>query len=223
MVEWAKSRSVPFRMEDSLSICQYVIPDVDGYRVFGINWSTSRIRRWTTRSIAHKFFFFVKSVFRQNSWFLSAVCNYAGFGFGKVCLRWEQLGINFHQPSSVSCSSNKPSATRYASSSLWNSLSTDPPCQWKRPIQCFQTWLFQTMRSLSTACLHSLWQTVLVLQKAWKTWRGWIQFVPLRGSVRTCTDHRLHLQQSSENTKWQGRRRLSKQPKFWKASYPVWK
>lgn len=36
-----------------------------------------------------------------------------------------------HLPSSVTQSSNNPSATRYASSSLWKRRMTDPPCKWE--------------------------------------------------------------------------------------------
>lgn len=32
-----------------------------------------------------------------------------------------------HLPSSITASSNRPSATRYASSSLWNKRTTEPP------------------------------------------------------------------------------------------------
>ena len=36
-----------WRMLDSASTCQYVLPDVVGYSDFGTSWSTSRMRRWT--------------------------------------------------------------------------------------------------------------------------------------------------------------------------------
>ncbi len=40
---------LPLSILNSTSICQYVFPEDDGYKDFGISWSTSRILRWTRK------------------------------------------------------------------------------------------------------------------------------------------------------------------------------
>ena len=51
--------TLPLRTLASDSTCQYVLPEVDGYNDFGINWSTSRILKCTEKqNVIIKFFIY---------------------------------------------------------------------------------------------------------------------------------------------------------------------
>jgi len=42
-----QTENVPLSRLDSVSTCQYVLPELVGYRDLGTSWSTSRTRRCT--------------------------------------------------------------------------------------------------------------------------------------------------------------------------------